>query len=95
MTDDQMQALARLRSMIETKRVQMLANPERYFDLYSAKIGECIACFDELERALSPEPIFNAAHEMGVEPSRFVGGEIIQVKEAKRVLQKFRDGGFK
>lgn len=87
-----MEIIAKLRTMIAISEAEVAANPMPYLREAHSSLIEARICFEELERALSPDVVWEEADNMGVKPIDFIGGDRVKINKASEVLRKYYSG---
>jgi hypothetical protein len=80
--------LAALQSRLATNKAIILADPEPYIEKIHRILCDYQKVIAEIERAVSPDVIFDRSFEMGIPPRDFRGGERVQVEAVKKALEE-------
>lgn len=90
------QRLARLQALIAIKDAQLMANPKPYLEDMGKRCHELLTVLDEVERALSPDCVYdfwdeNADKAAIPRPTDIQGEAYIRCNKALDVLRKYRN----
>ena len=84
--------LARLRSQVAIRDSQIMANPLPYLIEAEKQLIEMRICMEDIQRALSPDAVFDFAEDHCIKPADINGEAYIRVKAAQKVLDKWLFG---
>jgi len=82
------QLLAKLQAKLATNKAIILADPEPYIEKIHKAMVHYQVIIAEIERAVSPDIVFDRSLEMGIPPIDFRGAEMVQVQAVRKALEK-------
>lgn|GEM_PF-4462293 len=81
------QKLTRLITLAAINKAQIQANPVPYLETMMQHCKNALATLDQVEHALGPDTVFDAATEMGIPPAHFCGSARAKVNAAHQILR--------
>ena len=91
MNKDATRILAKLQTALAIHDAKVMANPKPYLEEAAKQIVDLKICLDDIQRALSPDVVFDFAKENDIRPMDIQGEALIRCNAAKLALQKYYD----
>lgn len=95
MNDRLHQALAGLRARVAINNARVRSDPLPYLMKADESITEVLMMLDDLERALSPDIIFDFGLEMELRPQDIRGQDTIKLSAVRKVIREYREGKYR
>lgn len=89
MTADEFSLLAKLQSQLALNKVLILQNPIPYIEKQQREIFRLHKFLHEVEHAVSPDVVFDAAESMGISPRDFRGEELVKLNAVRSAIDKY------
>ena len=92
MDKEALEILAKLRSGIAIKEAQIMSNPLPYLKEAERSLSKAREVFEDVDRALSPDIVFDIAIEHNIPPMTINGEAYARCEAAKKVIKKYLKG---
>ena len=89
MNENSRRIFAKLTAMLAIQDAQMVANPKPYIKAAYDELYKAQECFEAIERALSPDIVFDVAVENDIRPTDIQGEAYIRCNAALEVIRKY------
>lgn len=83
------QEIAKLQAKLALNKVMLLQNPLPYIERQHRQIAKLLVLLHEVEMAMTPDVVFNAAIDMGVDPNYFNGAERVKLSAVQAAIDKY------
>lgn len=81
--------LAELIAKAAIQKAHIRANPEPYLNEVSEELARARQCFEEIERAISPDIIYDFANDHALRPEDVHGQDHIKIGAVYSALDKY------
>lgn len=82
--------LAKLQTTLALNKARILADPLPYIERQHREIVKLQAFVHDVEMALMPDVVFDAAMSMNIDPNRFNGADRIKLNAVQTAINKYR-----